>query len=93
MDIEFIGYVIKLGNYYLNGRIQNSISIVKKPQQAEIYDEDELDIAERVASDLGGTIRKIYVSDKEWWRWTKILKKCQKSLSLNFGMILKIGRS
>lgn len=65
MDIEFIGYVIKLGNYYLNGRIQNSISIVKKPQQAEIYDEDELDIAERVASDLGGTIRKIYVSDKE----------------------------
>lgn len=87
MDIEFIGYVIKLGNYYLNGRIQNSISIVKKPQQAEIYDEDELDIAERVASDLGGTIRKIYVSDKEWWRWTKILKKYQKSLSLNFGMI------
>ncbi len=65
MDIEFIGYVIKLGNYYLNGRIQNSISIVKKPQQAEIYDEDELDIAEIVASDLGGTIRKIYVSDKE----------------------------
>ena len=64
MDIEFIGYVIKLGNYYFGGRTQNSISIVKKPQQAEIYDEDELDIAERVASDLGGTIRKIYVSDR-----------------------------
>ena len=27
--------------------------------------DDELNIAERVASDLGGTIRKIYVSDKE----------------------------
>lgn len=64
-EVEFIGYVIKLGNYYLNGRIQNSINIVKKPQRAEIYDENELDIAERVASDLGGTIRKIYVSDKE----------------------------
>lgn len=64
-EVEFIGYVIKLGNYYLNGRIQNSINIVKKPQQVEIYDENELDIAERVASDLGGTIRKIYVSDKE----------------------------
>lgn len=64
-EVEFIGYVIKLGNYYLNGRIQNPINIVKKPQQAEIYDENELDIAERVASDLGGTIRKIYVSDKE----------------------------
>lgn len=63
-EVEFIGYVIKLGNYYLNGRIQNSINIVKKPQQAEIYDENELDIAERVAEDLGGTIRKIYLSDK-----------------------------
>lgn len=65
MDIEFIGYVIKIGNYYFGGRTQNLISVYKKAQQAEIYDEDELDIAERVASDLGGTIRKIYVSDKE----------------------------
>ena len=65
MDIEFIGYVIKLGNYYFGGRTQNSISVCKKAQQAEIYNEDELDIAERVAEDLGGTIRKIYVSDKE----------------------------
>lgn len=64
MEVEFIGYVIKLGNYYLNGRIQNSISIYKKAQRAEIYDETELDIAERVAEDLGGTIRKIYLSDK-----------------------------
>ena len=61
--MEFVGYVIKLGNYYFGGRTQNSISIHKKPQQAEIYNEDELDIAERVASDLGGTIRKIYVSE------------------------------
>lgn len=38
---------------------------IKKAQQAEIYSDDELDIAERVAEDLGGTIRKIYVSDKE----------------------------
>lgn len=50
MDIEFIGYVIKFGNYYFGGRTQNSISVVKKSQNAEIYDEDELDIAERVAS-------------------------------------------
>lgn len=64
MDIEFIGYVIKLGNYYFGGRTQNSISIYKKAQQAEIYNENELDIAERVAEDLGGTIRKIYLSDK-----------------------------
>ena len=63
MNIEFIGYVIKLGNYYFGGRTQNSISIVKKSQNAEIYNEDELDIAERVASDLGGTIRKIYISE------------------------------
>ena len=63
--MEFIGYVIKLGNYYFGGRTQNSISIYKKAQQAEIYNENELDIAERVAEDLGGTIRKIYVSDKE----------------------------
>lgn len=34
-------------------------------KDGEPVDEDELDIAERVASDLGGTIRKIYVSDKE----------------------------
>lgn len=65
MDIDFIGYVVKIGNYYFGGRTQNSISIYKKAQQAEIYNENELDIAERVASDLGGTIRKIYVSDKE----------------------------
>lgn len=64
MDIEFIEYVIKLGNYYFGGRTQNSISIYKKAQQAEIYNENELDIAERVAEDLGGTIRKIYLSDK-----------------------------
>lgn len=64
MDIEFIGYVIKLGNYYFGGRTQNSISIYKKAQQAEIYNENELDIAERVAEDLGGTIRKICLSDK-----------------------------
>lgn len=65
MDIEFIGYVIKIGNYYFGGRTLNSISVYKKAQQAEIYNKDELDIAERVAEDLGGTIRKIYVSDKE----------------------------
>lgn len=65
MDIDFIGYVVKIGNYYFGGRTQNSISIYKKAQQAEIYGETELDIAERVAFDLGGTIRKIYVSDKE----------------------------
>ena len=63
MDIEFVGYVIKFGNYYFGGRTQNSISVVKKSQNAEIYNKDELDIAERVASDLGGTIRKIYVSE------------------------------
>lgn len=63
--MEFVGYVIKFGNYYFGGRTQNSISVVKKSQNAEIYNEDELDIAERVASDLGGTIRKIYVSDKK----------------------------
>lgn len=67
--MEFVGYVIKFGNYYFGGRTQNSISVVKKSQNAEIYNEDELDIAERVASDLGGTIRKIYISDKEWRRW------------------------
>ena len=61
--MEFIGYVIKFGNYYFGGRTQNSISVVKKSQNAEIYNEDELGIAERVASDLGGTIRKIYVSE------------------------------
>lgn len=65
MDIDFIGYVVKIGNYYFGGRTQNSISIYKKTQRAEIYNENELDIAERVAEDLGGTIRKIYVSDKE----------------------------
>ena len=63
IDMEFVGYVIKFGNYYFGGRTQNSISVVKKSQNAEIYNEDELDIAERVASDLGGTIRKIYVSE------------------------------
>ena len=68
--MEFVGYVIKFGNYYFGGRTQNSISVVKKSQNAEIYNKDELDIAERIASDLGGTIRKIYVSDKEWRRWT-----------------------
>lgn len=65
IDMEFVGYVIKFGNYYFGGRTQNSISVVKKSQNAEIYNKDELDIAERIASDLGGTIRKIYVSDKE----------------------------
>lgn len=61
--MEFVGYVIKFGNYYFGGRTQNSISVVKKSHNAEIYNEDELDIAERVASDLGGTIRKIYISE------------------------------
>ena len=37
MDIEFIGYVIKIGNYYFGGRTQNSISVYKNAQQAEIY--------------------------------------------------------
>ena len=65
MDIEFIGYVVKIGNYYFGGRIKDFISIYKNVQEAKIYSETELDIAERVASDLGGTIRKIYVSDKK----------------------------
>lgn len=62
--MEFVGYVIKIGNCYFGGRTQNWISVYKKAQEAEIYSDDELDIAERVAEDLGGTIRKIYVSDK-----------------------------
>lgn len=65
MDIDFIGYVVKIGNYYLGGRIKDFISIYKNAQEAKIYSETELDIAERVAEDLGGTIKKIYVSDKE----------------------------
>ena len=43
MDIEFIGYVIKIGNYYFGGRTQNSISVYKKAQQAEIFNEDDID--------------------------------------------------
>ena len=61
--MEFVGYVIKLGNYYFGGRAKNWINVYEKAQEAEIYSDDELDIAERVASDLGGTIRKIYVSE------------------------------
>ena len=49
----------------LVAELKIQLAFTKKPQQAEIYSDDELDIAERVASDLGGTIRKIYVSDKE----------------------------
>ena len=54
----------KIGrNRDFGGRAKNWISVYEKAQEAEIYSDDELDIAERVASDLGGTIRKIYVSE------------------------------
>ena len=48
----------------LEAELKIQLAFIKKAQRAEIYNENELDIAERVAEDLGGTIRKIYVSDK-----------------------------
>ena len=48
--MEFVGYVVKFGNYYFGGRTQNSISIVKKSQNAEIYNEDELNIDAQLGS-------------------------------------------
>lgn len=36
MDIEFIGYVIKIGNYYFGGRTQNSISVYKNKNIKEM---------------------------------------------------------
>lgn len=30
MDIDFIGYVIKIGNYYFGGRTKTQLAFIKK---------------------------------------------------------------
>lgn len=61
--MEFVGYVVKIGNCYFQQRSSFDYTICERFVDAKKI--TKLDYAKKIAEDLGGTIRKIYVSDKE----------------------------
>ena len=61
--MEFVGYVVKFGNYYLKDRLNLNYTICTRFVDAKKI--TKLDYAKKVAEETGGVIKHLYVSDKK----------------------------
>ena len=61
--MEFVGYVIKIGNCYLKDRLNLNYTICTRFLDAKKI--ASLDYAKKVAEETGGVIKHLYVSDKK----------------------------
>lgn len=61
--MEFVGYVVKIGNCYLKDRLNLNYTICERFVDAKKI--TKLDYAKKVAEETGGVIKHLYVSDKK----------------------------
>lgn len=63
MDIEFIGYVVKINNYYYRSKINGDYLICKSFEEAMKI--TAIDYARQIAEEIGGVVKQVYVSDEK----------------------------
>lgn len=61
--MEFVGYVVKIGNCYLKDRLNFNYMICTHFLDAKKI--TSLNYAKKVAEETGGVIKHLYVSDKK----------------------------
>lgn len=63
IDMEFVGYVVKIGNCYFQQRSSFDYTICERFVDAKKI--TKLDYAKKIAEETGGVIKHLYVSDKK----------------------------
>lgn len=61
--MEFVGYVVKIGNCYLKDRLNFNYMICERFVDAKKI--TKLDYAKKIAEETGGVVKHLYVSDKK----------------------------
>ena len=61
--MEFVGYVVKIGNCYLKDRLNFNYMICTSFVDAKKI--TKLDYAKKIAEETGGVVKHLYVSDKK----------------------------
>ena len=61
--MEFVGYVVKIGNCYFQQRSSFDYTICERFVDAKRI--AKLDYAKKIAEETGGVIKHLYVSDKK----------------------------
>ena len=63
IDMEFVGYVVKIGNCYFQQRSSFDYTICERFVDAKKI--TKLDYAKKIAEETGGVVKHLYVSDKK----------------------------
>ena len=61
--MEFVGYVVKIGNCYLKDSLNLNYTICTRFLDAKKI--TSLNYAKKVAEETGGVVKHLYVSDKK----------------------------
>lgn len=61
--MEFVGYVVKIGNCYFQQRSNFDYTICERFVDAKRI--TKLDYAKKIAEEIGGTVKCLYISDKK----------------------------
>lgn len=61
--MEFVGYVVKIGDCYFRSKINGDYMICGLPEEAAKITVN--DYAKQIAEETGGVVKYLYVSDKK----------------------------
>ena len=61
--MEFLGYVIKIGNCYFKEKVNSGYVICRLLEGAMVI--ITIDYASKIAEETGGTVKHLYASDKK----------------------------
>lgn len=61
--MEFVGYVVKIGDCYFKSKINHDYMICESFEEAMKI--TTIDYASRIAEETGGVVKHLYVSDKK----------------------------
>ncbi|MDW3023105.1 hypothetical protein [Ligilactobacillus salivarius] len=61
--MEFVGYVVKIGNCYFRSKLNNDYMICESIEGAMKI--TAINYAKKIAEETGGVVKHLYVSDKK----------------------------
>lgn len=61
--MEFVGYVVKIGNCYFRSKLNHNYMICKSFEEAMKI--TTIDYASEIAEETGGVVKHLYASDKK----------------------------
>lgn len=63
MDIEFVGYVVKIGNFYFRSKLNHDYMICESFEEAMKI--TAINYAKKIAEETGGVVKQVYVSEEK----------------------------